>query len=184
MGSGLGRLRALGSRLSSARFPGAGPTDIDETELADQQWRDLPSGPSIEAAAYSTGAVEVRLHRAAQARRDAQLHREMDRERLSPEHLRSRRLLVPSYWEGSLLDPAPEGEEPGCSEAEAKSAAHATLQQQQFEMAMAGDHLTYCRYTFGAAKRQPAWVGLVGREDVLVVINANNARVLELRQVP
>ena len=171
----------MADRLGSGMFPGAKLLDEDEAELHPPPGQTGPTGPSAEAAAYSTGAIEARRQQQADARRAERAQLEVERRELSVGDLSVDRLTFRAAWKGALLDPCAATEQPGYSEVDALAGALAGLRELNLSMEMCGLHMVYCRYSFAATRRQPAWIGLFkGETTFLVVVNADNARFLEM----
>lgn len=155
-------MRFLGSIRPLRRLGGAAAQDLAAST------RDKLPPPS-----------DIWVHRraAARAARDSvdQARRELDERDFS-----SNLLTSPARWHDAELDPPLPGEQPGVPETEARDVAEAAIRREG-ATSLVGDHLLYCRFTFGATRRQPVWLArfeVVG-EPHLLIINADTDTVLD-----
>lgn len=134
---------------------------------------------------FDKADCDVWIHTRAAERREhnqfAGLEREAARREVDATTFATSRLDHFASWHLAQLDPPRPDEEPEYSEDEARTVVLAALAHQGLAAAFVGQHLVFCRYTYGSTTHQPVWLGLVQQDDVqhLVIVNADTDRVLQ-----
>lgn len=127
------------------------------------------------------GYVDVWIHEQVVKRRETQVLAEASRRDIDVATFDGNRLEHAASWHYAQLDPPKADEEADYTEDDARVVALAALKHESLPPVLLGEHLLFCRYTFGATTHQPVWLGLFETEGVphLLVINADTDRLLE-----
>ena len=127
------------------------------------------------------GWADVWVHQKATERHEQEVLAEAGRRDVDVKTFNDARLDHLASWDHAQLDPPKPGEQPDYPEEEARAVALAALRHEGLPPDLLGQHLLFCRYTFGATRSQPVWLALfeVHSVDHLLVINADSDMLLQ-----